>query len=189
MHAVAFPDVSVPPNLGPAGTPQIVIDRSGMTNIVGCLQIIISHWNPKCALRLKELKRIVNALAPTVVVRRTLADDTYDAEHAPVRLTDEQRRAFVGLRRARRAAVFGGPGTGKTLLASEKAAQLAEDGHKTLLVCYNALLAQALARSKVLENVQVSTYHSLCFSVMKKAGLAIPSPVPDAWWSMKRQFR
>ena len=182
MHAVAFPDVSMPPNLGPAGRPEIVIDRSGLTDITGRVEKIVSHWNLSCSLGAKEMKRIVNALAPTVAVRRTLADDTYDAEHALVRLTDEQRRAFSGLRRARRAAVFGGPGTGKTLLASEKAAQLADEGHKTLLVCYNALLAQALARSEVLKDVRVSTYHSLCFSELKRAGLAIPTPVPEAWW-------
>lgn len=182
MHAVAFPDVSIPSRLGPAGTPEIVIDRPGLTDIALRVEMIATHWNLRCSLNTKELKRIINALAPTVAVRRSLADDAYDAEHALVRLTDEQRRAFSGLRRARRAAVFGGPGTGKTLLAAEKAAQLAEDGHKTALVCYNTLLAQALAGSDVLKDVRVSTYHSLCFSELKRAGLNAPSPVTDAWW-------
>ncbi|NJO76961.1 MAG: DEAD/DEAH box helicase family protein [Leptolyngbyaceae cyanobacterium RM1_406_9] len=46
------------------------------------------------------------------------------------------------LRYQKRAAIIGGAGTGKTLLAIEKAAQLAESGLRVLFVCYNTNLAK-----------------------------------------------
>lgn len=184
MHAVVFPDITASANLGPAGSPEIVIDRGGLTSLVTAIQRVAKHWKLPCNLDDGDLDRIVGALAPTVTVRRTRADDAYDAEHALIRLTDEQRRAFAGLRRARRAIILGGPGTGKTLLAREKAAQLSEDGSSVLLVCYNTLLAKELG-SENLPGVKVSTYHSLCMSAMKSAGLQIPSPISEYWWEQE----
>ena len=45
----------------------------------------------------------------------------------------------------RRAAIVGGAGTGKTMLAAEKARRLASEGFETLLVCFNSPLAAMLA--------------------------------------------
>ena len=50
------------------------------------------------------------------------------------------------LRGVRRAAIVGGAGTGKTMLAAEKARRLAREGFTTLLVCFNAPLARMLGR-------------------------------------------
>jgi superfamily I DNA and RNA helicase len=59
--------------------------------------------------------------------------------------------------------ICGGAGTGKTLLALERARELASGGLKTLLVCYNRPLADYLKEAAVgLENLHAMTFHQLC---------------------------
>ncbi len=63
----------------------------------------------------------------------------------------------------RRAAIAGGAGTGKTLLALEKARRLANDGFRTLLVCYNRPLADHLSRVNAKpDGLTVMSFHQLC---------------------------
>ncbi len=61
-----------------------------------------------------------------------------------VRLTTGQYQLLSTLRSVRRASIVGGAGTGKTMLAAEKARRLAREGFSTLLVCFNAPLARVL---------------------------------------------
>ncbi len=189
MHAVAFPGGRAPVNLGPAATREIVIDGSDLYNMPAAIARVTKHWKIQCSLTEKEIDKVVDLLAPTTAIRRTIADDAYDAEHALIKLTDEQRRAFTGLRRARRAVVYGGPGTGKTLLAGEKAAQLSAEGMRTLLVCYNALLAHALKASKSLANVEVATFHSLCMAAARITGATPSQPIPQSWWEQEAPYQ
>lgn len=181
MHAVVFPDVYGLPLLGPAAPEAIVLQRSELDNIHLAIDRVASHWGMKSKLSEQDVDRIVGSLAPTVSVKRTFADDAYDSERALLRLTDEQFRAFSGLRRARRAVIYGGPGSGKTLLATEKARQLAIEGHETLLVCYNDLLGRALATE--VPDIRATTFHSLCMSSMRKAKLPVPNERTDDWWA------
>ncbi len=57
-------------------------------------------------------------------------------------LTDQQTRIYVELMRARRMLTTGGAGTGKTLLAAARAAQLSKHGQSTLVIVAHRLLAQ-----------------------------------------------
>ena len=60
-------------------------------------------------------------------------------------------------------AVSGGAGTGKTVLAVEKAIRLAREGFRTLLTCYNKQLADHLASvCRAIENLEVMSFHQLC---------------------------
>ena len=85
--------------------------------------------------------------------------------------------------------MIGGAGTGKSLLAAEKARRLAKEGFRTLLVCFNAPLAamlgeevEAVAESTGL--LETKTFHQLCEDLGREAGVLgeRPVPVPQAWW-------
>ena len=88
-----------------------------------------------------------------------------------IELTEEQFELLTFIDGIRRAAISGGAGTGKTVLATEKAKRLGLQGHKTLFLCYNRLLAEKLtvilAKSP---NVTVSTIHSFFQSLVKSTG-------------------
>ena len=92
-----------------------------------------------------------------------------------MRLTDEQLYLLNTLRGVRRAAVVGGAGTGKTMLAIAKAKQLATEGFETLLVCFNSPLARVLADEtrEVAERtgrLHVRTFHQLAEDLGREAG-------------------
>ena len=74
------------------------------------------------------------------------------------------------VRSHRRVAVRGGAGTGKTLLALEKAKRLADEGFQTLLTCYNRPLADHLARLCAgTLNLDVMSFHQLCYRQVARA--------------------
>ena len=87
-----------------------------------------------------------------------------------MRLTEDQARILDSLQSRRRVAVSGGAGTGKTVLAMEKAKRLAHEGIQTLLTCYNQRLASHLADSCAgIENLDVMSFHQLCRRRVKHA--------------------
>ena len=66
--------------------------------------------------------------------------------------------------------VNGGAGTGKTVLAVEKAKRLAEEGFSTLLTCYNVPLSEHLEKiCEGIPNLQVSGFHKLCKRTVQEA--------------------
>ena len=79
-------------------------------------------------------------------------------------------RVLDFVRSHRRVAVRGGAGTGKTVLALEKARRLADEGFRTLLTCYNRQLADHLARLCAgTANLDVMGFHQLCHRQVERA--------------------
>ncbi len=118
-----------------------------------------------------------------------LRNEIAGGEREVVRLTEAQFHLLHMLRGVRRASIVGGAGTGKTMLAAEKARRLAREGFRTLLVCFNSALAGMLAEE--VENVaretgflEVKTFHQLCEDLGREAGVLAPRPVPppQGWW-------
>ncbi|MFB0690300.1 NERD domain-containing protein [Agrobacterium pusense] len=182
-HVVAFPDISPLPEIGPAAPREIILDARDLQNPSASILRAIAHWKQSADLSTEQIKKICAALAPTVVVKRTLADEAHDTEAGLIKLTDEQVRAFQLTRRTPRAVVFGGAGTGKTILACEKARQLRNEGHRVLLTCYNELLSRTLAADATLHDIRVTTFHSLCLSLAKAASIPDARPSDAAWWT------
>ena len=144
---------------------------------------VVKKWGLAANLSNKDMKTISSALAPKVSARRTLADEALDAHRTIVELTQEQIRAFAGTRRNRRAVIFGGAGTGKTILALEKAAEFEALGGDVLLVCYNKLLASRLATDPRLSRTHIATFHGLCMEEMRRAKLDVPQKPDPQWWA------
>ncbi len=76
--------------------------------------------------------------------------------------------------------ILGVAGSGKTLLAAEKARRLAAQGFDVLLTCFNRPLAEHLAATiGRLDRIEVSTFHRLAERLGQEAGLIGPSPEHD----------
>jgi len=92
-----------------------------------------------------------------------------------VLLTDEQYHILEAFAEWKRVAVAGGAGTGKTLLAAEKARRLASEGLHTLLLCYNrplaAYLKQCFAESP---KPDVYSFHEFCGVMASAAKVPVP---------------
>ena len=91
-----------------------------------------------------------------------------------LRLTEEQMVVLDSLGAHKRAAIEGAAGTGKTVLALEKARRMANAGAKVLLLCFNRPLAAELRRQAeglVTERLRVETFHEYCHRMAQRANL------------------
>lgn len=182
-HVVIFPDLDSLEDLGPEASRSITWNAEDLSKITIMLEKTVAHWDLRSSLSNAEFKAIVTSLAPTIHLRRKLASVSSESEQELIKLTAEQIEIYGRLRAKRGGQVLGAAGTGKTVLAIARARQLAEDGFKTCLVCYNELLGKVLAESlSDAENLTASTYHGLCFKIARKARIVLPEDKSTAWW-------
>jgi hypothetical protein len=101
-------------------------------------------------------------------------------EEAPVllRLTQEQILILDTLADIPRIAVKGPAGSGKTVVATEKAKRLADAGQRVLFLCYNRPLADFVAQTAM--GYKATNFHTLCRELTVSAGLKFAPPKDDA---------
>jgi superfamily I DNA and RNA helicase len=180
-HGVVFTDVSVDDSIGLYGPRALIIDRNDLRSPVQAIERLCLHWTLNARVPPAQLRSITNDLAPTVSIRTRLRDVLRESEDTLIQLTSQQAAVFRQLRRLRRLEVLGGAGTGKTILAVERAVQLAGD-YETLLVCYNEPLAGHISRTTTSQrNLTVATFHSLCFRAARRLAQLPTSPTAE-WW-------
>lgn len=180
-HAVAFPGAGHDESIGPYGPRALVLDATDLRDVGFALRRVFEHWGYHTQVVRDDIDEITRRLAPTTTIRRRLGTAVGSANAELLQLTEQQKMAFHITRTRRHAAVVGGPGTGKSVLALERALYLAADGFNVLLTCFNRPLANQLAAAASESSVSVSTFHSLCLSQARKAGL-VAAPDQPGWW-------
>lgn len=99
------------------------------------------------------------------------------------RYTEEQFGALDAMARNPRVIFEGPAGTGKTLLAIECARRANDAGQRTLLVCFNRLLALWIQRETAgLDLVTADTLHG---HMLKSAGITPPPSPPATFWAQE----
>ena len=116
----------------------------------------------------------LDVVAPPLRLVRSLSAQLEAERAALVRLTNEQVRMLASLEKTKRVAIEGAAGTGKTVIAAEKARRLAEQGRRVLLLCFNRPLADHLARSAA--GYDVNSFHGLCHDLAEQA--KVPFVIP-----------
>jgi hypothetical protein len=175
-HAVAFPDLlDINPLIAPERPSEIIGNRAIINDASGWVSKVFDFWS-KGSYQIQPLgqrgMRIIESLyCHSIRVDVPLAL-TIDREfRRQIELTERQGRVLRSFRYRKRAAVSGGAGTGKTLLALQHAKLLASQGIKTLLVCYNRALADFLKwETQGLENLHALSFHQLCDWRIKAVG-------------------
>jgi len=178
-HCVALPDAFASPgNLGLDAPDDILLVDRDIESIGDRVGSIFDYWSRGQFQEISSdiVDLITSRIFPRQVIAPSLGVEVRSAEERIIELTTQQCRYLGFLRNQRRVCIKGSAGTGKTVLALEKAKQLAADGVATLLTCFNNQLAARLAlAAEDIPNLTVWTFHDTCKRFAEEAGLEMPS--------------
>ena len=172
-HAVFFPDIGAAPSR--ADLPAALVGTADhLDNPRKWIDSVFAYWgaNARTATPLghRGVAVIRNVFSRSFEVAPLVSSRLGEQESRRIVLTQEQMRVLDFLGSHRRVAVRGGAGTGKTVLAIEKARRLADQGFRTLLTCYNRQLADHLARLCAdTAGLDVMSFHQLCHRQIEMA--------------------
>ncbi len=200
-HGVAFPAVdlaSLPPGhvlLGPDAPPEIVLDATALETPEGArawveraFAYFLGDGTHGWGLDETGMRLLDELLAPTVELHRLVRGRIADDRAELLLASREQQLVLNRARSRRRVEVVGPAGSGKSMLAAEKARRLAREGYRTLLVCFNQRLATTLLRelgnTEAPGGLEVTTFHRLCERLGQASGVlpVRPVPIPRGWW-------
>lgn len=174
-HSVFFPDLS---NTNGLDRPDMPAELIGCSNDLLAIRAWVDRvftywanagvsWSPIGHRGIDVLREV---FARSFVAMPLLATELIEQEARRLVLTKDQLKVLDVLRKRRRVTVSGGAGTGKTVLAVEKARRLANEGFKTLLTCYNRQLADHLATiCSGVQGLSVMSFHQLCHRTVELA--------------------
>jgi len=179
-HAVAFPDVVVPNFPLTLQSPRrIILDKRDTLAVREWVNEHFayargqSNWDD---IGKHGARYLQNLLAPVRHLRSLLGVDIQTEEAEFVRLTEQQCRLIDFIASVPRAAIAGCAGSGKTMLAAYKAMQLAEEGLRVLLTCFNKNLAAFLREDYLAErpsSLHIVHFHKLAADLVRRSGQII----------------
>lgn len=134
QYGVAFPDMVVGgDDLGPDAPRATIIGSEDLDDIEGAVRRLFGTQRRE-PMSQDAHRALIAVLKPTTeVVKYQLRSDMLDQDRVMVGLIENQFRVMDQLRRHRKAVISGCAGSGKTMLAMEKARRLANEGFDVLL--------------------------------------------------------
>lgn len=119
-------------------------------------------------LSVKQIKQMVDLLQADFGSIPSMKLEIQHVEDQMLQLSEEQMDVIEDMNENRRVLVQGGAGTGKSLLAIEKARRALASGKSVLYLCYNRNMAQYALMNLPAESdeLKVCTIHSLLGSYM-----------------------
>lgn len=179
-HAVAFCDVPLPAQWSDWDIArELILDKPALRDVNTWTRNALNYWRADMPTRNVSTETLRAALfdllGKTIELRIPLWSQFNDEAEQIVELTREQYQILDHLNRQRRAKICGCAGSGKTMLAAEKAKRLGARGFKVLLTCYNRLLEARLKNQmRAHPNVTVMRYHAVCEAFAKRANILPP---------------
>lgn len=182
LHAVIFPDSVRPPNdLGPDMPLRLFCFLDDFKNNLGPW-IMTRMGEPADAGKKEQpmgqdgLRILEELLAHPFQLKMPLGRilEKYDMDIQI--LTTQQYHILRMIEGVNRAAIAGGAGTGKTVLALEEARRCAQRGIRTLYTCFNSPLADEVRRRAYPEsNFEIYAFHDLCIRLISSSGIPCPA--------------
>ena len=163
--------------------PLITLLHGDLQHLQERLESIAEHFGPpQSKPQIDLIRRALDRLRPEFQLIQSFSSQLETQEDGLRRLTAQQIDVLNLMRATKRLLIRGCAGSGKTLLALEKAARLARDGKRVLLLCFNIPLAEWL-RSRIDKDqlsVDVFHFHGLCEAVSTSAGLEFSAPAENS---------
>lgn len=167
-RAVCLPDSACDRSMTPDGPREIVIDHDDLADAGPRVQTIFDWWSRSGDASADGgapgdigMKALHELLGRDLVIESPLAAGVAAAEDRIITLTERQFGILDTLHAHRRAVILGVAGSGKTLIAAEKARRLAAEGFDVLLTCFNRPLAEFLDQTVGrLDRITVSTFQA-----------------------------
>ena len=173
--------------LGPDAPIELVIDGTALGSPERTREGIeraYDHWlgDGGSGVRLGEqgIRLLDRLFQPQLELRPLLRRQITEETRELVQLTTAQYSVLDHLRGVRRASIGGPAGSGKTMLAVEKARRLVQEGFRVLLLCFNQPLSRYLAdRLQAPEPSPAAsrshTFHELSLRMGREAGVLATS--------------
>lgn len=177
-HAVAFPDIFVGDGFGLNASKNIILDSCDLNKITFWVESVLKYYQSKDKeinlLTPKDIERLTNIFYPRKEISILLSNEIAQHRQTRLQLSEQQFRILNHLNKHRRMAISGCAGSGKTILAVEKALRLHEQGFTVLLTCFNQKLAKFLSsRLGKIDGFYIHHFHQLCYILAKKASINI----------------
>ena len=174
-HCVCFPDTFSQDSDSITTHSEITINGSSINYLLESVSSIMQQQKqPEYETDKILFHTIKKALLPIFEFGYSLADKFGLEKRKVFSLTDRQCELLTLISEHKRALIKGCAGSGKTIMAVKKAKQLASEGKKILLLCYNQMLAENLAyETKEFPNINAATYHNLCVTELEKSGFNV----------------
>jgi hypothetical protein len=171
-YAAIFPDCIYEGPLPPGGEePRILFDSRHLENLGERVLQAFQAWDRRSNQTKGKtqpdevIEKIRAALLPEFRLKPSLERSIKNDELELVRLTQRQAALLKFLEERFRVLIKGVAGSGKTMLAMDKAVSFARMGHRTLFLCYNELLAEVL-RDEVPDDLssmlKIRHFHAWC---------------------------
>lgn len=178
-YGVWFPSINISekPPLPPEAPREITLDKASLDNAEKAIDTAFKFWSTKYKqtnLNQAQSQKIIAVLCPHFHVVPKLKTRIEEMEEAYIQLTRQQSALLDFLEEQDTAVIHGLAGTGKTVLAVEKAKRLAAEDTQVLFLCYNSFLRDSLKQNAI-PNVTFHNAHSLAYEIMGQSD----SPIED----------
>ena len=179
-RAVWFTSVCVDKNvkLPPEAVRDIILDQDSLQEPEKALDAAFRYWKRNLRfvpvpLTGGQYKELLHVLLPSFQIAETISSSARENETSYVQLTRQQFAVLDFLREQKIAAIHGPAGTGKSLLAIEKARMLAQSRQKVLLLCFNEFLLKHLRTQELNPLITVHNVRSLAEEILQNNSLPI----------------
>lgn len=180
-YAVVFPDSNYEGTLPHGAHPDILAGACDMPRLGQKMLQALNSWSDGAGAPLprKDVHELLVALKGSFRLVEALSSRLQRDEEQLIQLTEMQAAALQGLYSNKRVLVEGVAGSGKTILGLRRALAFAEEGHRTLFLCFNRRLAEHLGQRVQHEHLVIRHFHGLCRDVCMAAHGEFPIPGPQ----------
>ena len=143
-HFVVFPGASVEGDVSLTGRRSLICDKSDLASLLNTISRISNTFGRRTKLSEENIDEIRKILLPDLVLISQTQTALNEISESLELLTEQQLTAFEMLRNQNELVVTGGAGTGKTVLAFNRANVLATQGARTMYLCHSTAAAKHL---------------------------------------------